>query len=393
MNRSLKWAVLGWTAFGVSGCFMGYDSRWGQQKQAQQHVAAHETPQQLRRQSAEESARIAQRMLKLRVYASPTYAATVTNWQKQFDDLLECANAALTPEFGVALEVAETRSFRPASEEHLEGVLSELTADDSADDVDWVVGLVAAVPRFAASADDLGMAPLVGRHLVMRAMSDAKEYEAIQSAFSKLPEEQRLNLYESRKQHKLCTVFLHELAHALGVPHERLASSLMNPRYSIEESGLSDEASAIVRASLATRAESSSMLMSAELAHTVHAQLIAPDADWEPKSRDQLLSQIAPFEASPASPAPLATETVALALTAPAPDLSPLEQATYARARTELAAGNAANARDIAAPLFQAHPSSPELQSLRCDIAMRLGGDWDTILANGCQGLSPFESK
>ena len=36
----MRWA-LGLVWLGVPGCFLGYDSRWGQQKQAQQHVAAH----------------------------------------------------------------------------------------------------------------------------------------------------------------------------------------------------------------------------------------------------------------------------------------------------------------------------------------------------------------
>ena len=144
----MRWA-LGLVWLGVPGCFLGYDSRWGQQKQAQQHVAAHETPEQLHRQSTGNEVRVAPRVLKLRVYATPGYAAAVLDWPKQFDALLECANATFRPDFGVAFEVVETRTFRPkAGEEKLDGVLQELTEDDAADDVDWVVGLASAVPRF-----------------------------------------------------------------------------------------------------------------------------------------------------------------------------------------------------------------------------------------------------
>ena len=391
---TLPWA-LGLVWLGVSSCFLGYDSRWGQQKQAQQHVAAHETPQQLHRQSTGNEAQVAPRMLRLRVYATPGYAATVLDWPKQFDALLECANAIFVPDFGVAFEVVETRTFRPkADEEKLDGVLHELTEDDAAEDVDWVVGLASAVPRFAVSADDLGVAPLLGRHLVMRAMSDVHEYEAIQTAFGKLSDAERLNLYRARKHHKLCTVFLHELAHTLGVPHERLASSLMNPRYHIEASGLSDEATEIVRASLATRAQPSHLVLDAELARSIHALLSAPNTDWKPQSRDVVLARIAPAESQGGAPPVTALPSSATAA-GPAPSgpaiegLSAPEQRAVDRARAELTAGYAASAREIAARIFAAHPNLPALKSLRCDIAMGLGGDWQTI-SSECPGLSPF---
>jgi hypothetical protein len=391
---SMRWA-LGLVWVGVSGCFMGYDSRWGQQKQAQRHVAAHETPQQLHRQSVGDAPRSPERTLKLRVYATPGYAATVLDWPKQFAALLECVNGVFTPDFGVAFEVRETKSFRPkADEEKLDGVLQELAVDDSAEDVDWVIGLASAVPRFAASADDLGRAPLLGRHLVMRAMSDVHEYEAIQSAFNELSEAERQNVYRARKQHKLCAVFVHELAHTLGVPHELSASSLMNPRYHVEASGLSEEAAKIVRASLATRARPEHALLDADLARTMHALLRAPNADWEPKSRDVLLALIAPAEtngeAVAASPAPTSGKPATSAPSGPVIEgLSAQEQAAVERARAELSAGRAASARQIAAPIFSAHPNLAALKSLRCDIAMGVGGDWEAIQSE-CPGLSPF---
>ena len=156
----------------------------------------------------------------------------------------------------------------------------------------------------------------------MRAMSDAHEYEAIQTAFSELSEAQRLNLYRARKQHKLCTVFVHELAHTLGVPHELPAPSLMNPRYQLQASGLSDEASNIVRASLATRTQPSHVVLDAGLARTIHALLSAPNADWEPHSRDAVLARIAPAESSGAAPAATAVPSATNAAT-PAPSRTP----------------------------------------------------------------------
>jgi hypothetical protein len=385
-------------SLGLSSCFF-YDSSWGQQKQAQKHEVARSTPRQLRAQSAGNEARVASGALRLRVYATPGYAATVLDWKKQFEGLLECANSVFVPDFGVAFEAVELKPFRPkASEEKLDGLLRELTEEDAARDVDWVIGLATAAPRFAASADDLGLAPLLGDHLVMRAMSDPHEYEAIQNGFTELSENERLKLYQVRKRHKLCTVFLHEIAHTLGVPHELSASSLMNRRYQVEAQGFSDEAAEIVRASLRLRAAQPHVLLDAALTRDLSTWLSAPNADWEPSSRDALLGELrahAPVAraAAAAQGSTGSSQPEPAAVPAPAgpavEGLSADEQRSYERARAELNAGHAARAREIAAPLLSKHAGLPALTSLRCDIAMAIGGDWDTISAE-CPGLSPF---
>lgn len=397
-QRGLKLLSFAVLAAASSGCFF-YDSSWGQQKQAQKHEAARSTPEQLRAQSLGRGTRVAERTLRLRVYATPGYAATVLGWQKQFDELLACANSVFVPDFGATFAAVERKSFRPkASEDKLEGVLRELTEADSGQDVDWVVGLAAAEPRFAVSADDLGVAPLPGNHIVMRAMSDPHEYEAIQNGLTELPESQRLTLYQVRKHHKLCTVFLHEIAHTLGVPHELLATSLMSPRYNVAAQGFSDEAAEIVRAALGVRAATPNVFMNAKLAADLHGWLVDPNAGWEANSRDALLRELAAYgghaSADPAgvaqAPAPSNTTPAAAPPPAPAVEgLTPDEQRSYAQARAELSAGRAPNARALAAPLLQKHGNLPAIVSLRCDIAMAIGGDWDAI-SRECPGLSPF---
>jgi hypothetical protein len=377
----------------MPGCFAGYDSRWGQQKQAEKHVAAHDTPTQLQTLSGANGARVAERTLRLRVYATPSYAASVLDWQKQFGDLLDCANSVVVPDFGVSFGAPEFRSFRVSSEEHLEGALGELRTLDDGHDVDWVVGLVASEPRFAASADDLGMAPLLGHHLVLRAMNDAREYEAIEQDFAQLSEDERMRLYRTRKRHKWCTVFLHEIAHTLGVPHERAEASLMNSRYQYQASGFSDEAGQVVRASLAARADPARGELDAPLARALSALLEDPNADWQPSSRDTLLTILSQFAGtSPSEPAavaaPPASPTVSTPVTA---GLSADEQRIYDRAEAELKSGRAQSARELATPLFQKHPHLAALDSLRCDIAMGIGGDWDAI-SSQCPGMSPFGS-
>jgi hypothetical protein len=206
-------------------------------------------------------------------------------------------------------------------------------------------------------------------------MSDPEEYEAIERGFSELSEEERHKLYRVRKEHKLAVIFLHELAHSLGVPHELLASSLMNARYHVEANEFSEEAAGIMRASLARRVSPQSPVLDAALASTLAASLRAPDSDWEPKSRDSMLEVTAqllggraamtnatlapqappPSQALAPNPSPVVTAIAGL---------SPEEQRSFATARAELNAGHAAQARQIAAALFAKHPALPAIQSL-----------------------------
>jgi len=392
IGRSLSFVL---AAFGLSACF--YDSRWGQQKQAQQRQAARLAPQKLERQTTY-SARQAQRVLSLRVYATATYQASVVDWEQQFQRQLECANTTLR-DFGVSLKVDALKTFRPrADEEKLDGLLQELSQLDDARGVDLVLGLAKPTPRFAASADDLGVAKMPGQHLVLRAMSDAQEYEAIQSALSELPEEKRQNVYRARKEHKLCTVLLHELAHTLGVPHERAATSLMNPRYHIEANGFSDESAGILRESLSARVPGQPMLLDATLVQRLRDLLQAPNADWEPKSRDQLLSFLPTAHPAQTTRTPTPTPTTNQPAAPPTPvltsvkagstGLDPDEQRTFERARSELSAGRAVDALSTAKPLLAAHPNLPAVQELHCNIAMAIGDP--AALDAACAGLSPF---
>ena len=399
MSRWWRWVWVGFVLLSLasSGCFAGYDSRWGQQKQAQQHAAQRSTPQQLPSLKSSDT-HAARRVFKLRVYASPGYVASVLDWQKQFGVLLEQVNAVFGPEFGVAFEIAEVRTFpTQASGDKLEGPLQQLVALDPAGDVDWVVGLIASTPRFALSADDLGIARMPGRHIVMRAMSDPQEYAAIERGFSELSDAERQKLYRVRKAHKLAAAFLHELAHTLGVPHELQATSLMNPRYHVEASDFSDEVAEIIRASLASRVSPESPVLDVSLAAKLDVSLRATGSDWEPESRDPLLRATAQLLGRPvtvakaplASPSPQAPTASLSSAVVAVEGLDSEEQRIVATARAELNAGRAAHARQLAAPLFAKHSALPAIQSLRCDTAMAIGGDWDAISAE-CPGLSPF---
>ena len=55
----------------LPGCFIGYDSRWGQQKQAQQHFAAAETPKALEVTPRGDNPPRAVRTMRLRLRTTP----------------------------------------------------------------------------------------------------------------------------------------------------------------------------------------------------------------------------------------------------------------------------------------------------------------------------------
>lgn len=125
--------------------------------------------------------------------------------------------------------------------------------------------------------------------------------------------------------------------------------------------------------------------------------LRAADSGWEPKTRDELLQLTARFSNRPSIPssAPGAPEAPARVSAPPVvavDGLSPEEQRTFETARAELSAGHAVHARELAAPLVARHATLSAVQSLRCETAMAIGGDWDTISAE-CPGLSPFGAK
>jgi hypothetical protein len=105
------------------------------------------------------------------------------------------------------------------------------------------------------------------------------------------------------------------------------------------------------------------------------------------RSSQQHIAPLLPA-AAPA-PVPVAKSTPPAAAVG---GLSAEEQRRFAEARAELAAGHGAAAHTIALGLFAAHSGLPEVQALRCESAMAVGGDFDAILAE-CPGQSPFGGK
>jgi hypothetical protein len=337
-------------AAAASGCFF-YDSRWGEAKRAQQAAAQTENQRMLRPTAREEGPSTtttpirASKKLKLRARVTPTYAALYADWSRRIEQTVGDANQILGPTLGIELGIVNASLWRPrATDDDLTALLDELAQTDPGTDVDWVVGFAGSLPRFELSFHQLGMGQLSGKHFVVRAMNDAREYEYAEHEFAELDPEQRTRVYRTRLQHKTSTVFLHELGHTLGVQHEPSVTSLM-------------------RAMLDRRLE--------------------PESPHDPRR----FAQPAPPSSAPhggtGSPLP--------GVVAPpdAPELGKLtadDRRVYDRSREEREKGRTDDAWTLAQPLFAKYPDVTAVQDFRCQLAMKREVDWTRTRAE-CEGL------
>ncbi len=177
------------------------------------------------------------RTVKIRVLADEEFRAQNVRWQQTFQELLDHANEITTTQFGVRFE-AEYKSwdYRSAPGDRLELKLAALGAADAGSDVFAVVGLTGSLSLVAESFDQLGVASLPGKHIVLRGYHDHGERAMFDKAFKDLDEPQRDALHRARRRHKTVAVFLHELGHNLGAAHRDQPNTLMNPLYSVKSS-------------------------------------------------------------------------------------------------------------------------------------------------------------
>src|SRR5579859_3126894 len=106
MGRRLTLAVIALAAIGPSACFIGYDSRWGEAKRAQQRVAAQSTPSAISASSGDAPAPdTVRRVWRVRLRPTAQYLAQTVDAPKQIADLLEDANRVLEPALALHLDM------------------------------------------------------------------------------------------------------------------------------------------------------------------------------------------------------------------------------------------------------------------------------------------------
>ncbi len=172
------------------------------------------------------------RPLPVRLYVDETYRRGMANWQDRIAAQVLAVSQLLTQQFGVRLQVVTIATWDRESGDSptLENELAALQALDPGEDVEWVIGFVAARP-FTNDWHQMGLARLPGKHVVVRNMARLVERQQHEKVLDALSAQEREKLYVNRRKHKEVLVLLHELAHTLAVPHDPDGDHIMSPQY------------------------------------------------------------------------------------------------------------------------------------------------------------------
>lgn len=306
----------------------------------------------------------------VRVYASLDYQAQRSGWKTQVKRMVDAADAILGPAFAIRLEVVDTQVWNPeCNPESLEACLAELAEYDSGDDVDWVVGLVASVPRFTTSFEELGMAHLPGRHFVLRDLYDPAEQDAINAMFPAMTPSKRKEIYKERQRHKRLVIFLHEWAHTMGALHTRRDQMILYPNYDSEMAGFGDENLRLIDAALKDR-----FPFDGGYPHLAEFLEKTRSAEWLPGQREQLLTVLGVSVAAASGPAePNARVVLSGEDEALLEGVSDEDRARYAQAKALFEAQDLEASWASLEPLLEKYPGNYAIQHFGCSLAMHVG--------------------
>lgn len=183
---------------------------------------------------------------KIRVLADVPYRTQNRQWQKSFEEPLELANLVMTRTFGLRLEAEYVAWDRHEPGSRLTDDMVALQARDQGTDVFAVIGLTSSLPLVSATFEELGLAMIDGRHVMLRGYADLEERRVYANAFPDLTAEEREMALIQLRHHKTGVVLLHELGHVLGVEHEDDATTIMHTSYSNHANAFSAKSEAIM---------------------------------------------------------------------------------------------------------------------------------------------------
>ncbi|WP_152629446.1 hypothetical protein [Haliangium ochraceum] len=232
---------------------------------------------------------------RLRVYATPAHQAQSSRWQQRFADELDYVNQYLIPNYGLRFEIEGFADWpRTGNDDSLPQMLSELRQLDTAEEVDWVVGLGSALNTTSNSFHQIGLASHFDRHMVLRGFEDVAADEALRE----LDEHHRLRLRGARRQHRQAAIFLHEWAHTMGALHVDDRDAFMAPSYRLKTNSFSPETNALLLAVLPARMEAvnaNESLRAHLAAMRQHLEHNSPQA-WDPDELEALRETMADLQ-------------------------------------------------------------------------------------------------
>lgn len=305
------------------------------------------------------------RIARARVWADADYRAQNLRWKKTFGDEIDHANELLAPMLGVRIEAEYFEWDRRAPGASLTEAVEELRSLDDGDDITWVIGLTSALPLVSANTDELGMAELLGPHLVLRGYADVEERKRFAAAFPDLEPAEREEVHDARRRHKQAVLLIHELAHTLGAIHETDPAWIMNGGYRAEQASISDRNRELMLIALADRLRAPAArdpLATAELILTA-----VESADWGGWIADEKQALIEQLRA----------EINAIQAGATASPVPAAAAGQYRRAEQLAAAGKVEDALAELEPIIAAYPGNAAIRLLSCRIHLKAYGGKD----------------
>ncbi|WP_223646196.1 hypothetical protein [Corallococcus sp. EGB] len=273
------------------------------------------------------------------------HRARSLHWERGFAAWLERASDAVRGPLAVSFELESARAWdRRGSDGPLEPVLEALESVDAGEDVDLVIGLVAAPTSFSGAQHELGFARVLGRHCVLRGLGGELPVEA----------RQRLEV----------AVLLHEWAHTLGAPHVRDGRGWMSPKYDAGQTGFDARTLGLLAAGLrhlpGARVELEPQKAWARELRAAVETMVGPA--WEGPERDFLLEWTERVR----------TSSVVLGPEGTPRSLTPLERQRLAEVIALDKAGRPELAAELLEPLAVRHPRDERVQLLACYLAVHL---------------------
>lgn len=320
------------------------------------------------------------RPVPVRIWVDEDFRAQNLRWRAEIEEQVDEANQFLVPALGVRLEVStfEPWAARSAGRAMAE-LVTDLEAKDPGDGVGWVIAYVSSLSNVSISFEELGMAHLLGKHIVVRGYADAGERKAFAAAFPRTTEEERDRVHQARRRHKQTVVLIHELAHTLGAVHEVDESWIMHGGYSVAMSQLSDRGRELMQIALDERLKPAPEQDARSLAGRMVSFLDAnPWGGWDPESLEQLKIHLRAVMDSSIAGGP------GDSMKAPDIPVPPAAYDQFKRAQALAARGESAAALAELEALVAAYPGTAEIRQAICEVHIGASGPGSEAADKAC---------